>query len=104
MYDPRVGRRFIPSHKARIPHEAGGYLMRANGSGFRNDFEFADSATPGKRIFLLFGASFTAGEGVPNGCRYGDCLTKLVPQLEVYNYGMPMTGPDQQYLTYKEFA
>jgi carbamoyltransferase len=52
----------------------------------------------------LFGDSFTAGDGVSNGKRYGDILENTIPDLEVYNFGLPATGTDQQYLTYQEFA
>jgi carbamoyltransferase len=52
----------------------------------------------------LFGDSFTAGEGVSNGQRYGDRLEQLVPDLEIYNFGLPATGLDQHYLIYKEYA
>jgi hypothetical protein len=52
----------------------------------------------------LFGDSFTAGEGVSNGQRYGDFLEKMLPGCEIYNFGLPATGLDQHYLIYKEFA
>ncbi|NIR28428.1 MAG: hypothetical protein GWN84_03705 [Gammaproteobacteria bacterium] len=103
-YHPVIGFRFIPGLKARIPYERGGYLIRANATGFRNDFEFQREKRPGKRRVLLFGDSFTAGEGVSNGQRYGDYLEKLVPDLEVYNFALPATGTDQHYLIYREFA
>ena len=44
-YHPVIGFRFIPGLKARIPHEGGGYLVRANATGFRYDHEF-ESAKP----------------------------------------------------------
>ena len=34
-YHPAFGFRFIPNLKARVEHEAGGYLVRSNKSGFR---------------------------------------------------------------------
>lgn len=103
-YHPVIGFRFIPETKARIPHEGGGYLVRTNESGFRCDHSFERSRTTGKRRILLFGNSFTAGEGVSNGHRYGDHLERIVPNLEVYNYGLPATGLDQHYLIYQEYA
>ena len=47
------------------------------------------------------GDSFTAGDGVSNGQRFGDHLEALVPNLEVYNFGLPASGPDQHYLLFR---
>lgn len=103
-YHPVIGFRFVPDLKARIQHEGGGYLVRTNSTGFRSDRAFERRNAAGARRILLFGDSFTAGEGVSNGQRYGDHLEKLVPNLEVYNYGLPATGLDQHYLIYREYA
>ncbi len=103
-YHPVIGFRFVPGIKARIPHEGGGYLVRTNETGFRGDREYSQALRPGIRRILLFGDSFTAGDGVSNGYRYGDVLERLVPDLEVYNYGLPATGLDQHYLIYREYA
>lgn len=103
-YHPMIGFRFIPGLRARVPHEGGGYLLHANEAGFRCDREFVRPRRPGFRRVLLFGDSFTAGDGVSNGQRYGDALERLVPHLEVYNFGLPGTGTDQQYLAYREYA
>jgi carbamoyltransferase len=103
-YHPTIGFRFVPGVRARIPHEGGGYLVRTNGTGFRCDHPFVRERSAGMRRILLFGDSFTAGEGVSNGYRYGDHLERMVPSLEVYNYGLPATGLDQHYLIYKEYA
>lgn len=103
-YHPIIGRRFVPDIKARVPHEGGGYMVRTNESGFRSNYDFATERNGQKRRILLFGDSFTAGEGVSNGQRYSDFLEKLVPDLEVYNYGLPATGLDQHYLIYQEYA
>ena len=103
-YHPAVAFRFIPGLKCRVPHDGGGYLVRANADGFRYDRAFQKTKREGTRRILLFGDSFTAGEGVSNGQRYGDVLEKTIPNLEVYNFGMPATGTDQHYLIYKEFA
>ena len=104
QYHPTYGYHFIPGVKARIPHEGGGYLVRANAAGFRSDREFVAVRTPGRRRVLLFGDSYTAGDGVSNGARYGDLLEKYVPGIEVYNYGLPGTGTDQHYLVYAGVA
>ena len=103
---PAIGYTFIPGVKARVslPNEEAAYLIRANGQGFRCDREFVAEKSEGKTRALLFGDSFTAGDGVSNGKRYGDLLEQSVPGLEVYNFGLPGTGTDQQYLAYQEFA
>ncbi|MGQ0512048.1 MAG: SGNH/GDSL hydrolase family protein [Betaproteobacteria bacterium] len=104
QYHPRVGHTFVPGVRARVPHETGGYLIRVNQSGFRSDAEF--EARKGRRRLraLLFGDSFTAGDGVSNGKRYGDILERELPDLEVYNFGLPGSGTDQQYLLWQEYA
>lgn len=104
QYHPTYGFQFIPGVKARIPHEGGGYLVRANAAGFRSDREFLEMRTPGRRRVLLFGDSYTAGDGVSNGMRYGDLLERQIPGIEVYNYGLPGTGTDQHYLVYADVA
>src|SRR5262249_39118889 len=82
----------------------GGYLVRSNAAGFRSDFEFAKTRTPGKFRAILFGDSQTAGDGVSNPNRYSDAAMRLLDGLEIYNYGLSGTGPDQQYLTYLDCA
>jgi lysophospholipase L1-like esterase len=103
-YHPTIAYRFIPGLQVRIPHESGGYLIRTNSAGFRCAHEFTAPKTPGKRRVLLFGDSFTAGDGVSNGKRFGDYLESMIPDLEVFNFGMPGTGTDQHYLIWRDFA
>ncbi|MBI2761110.1 MAG: SGNH/GDSL hydrolase family protein, partial [Chloroflexi bacterium] len=104
QYHPRIGHTYIPGLRARVPHESGGYLVKTNSSGFRSDRDFVPERTPGLRRALLFGDSSTAGDGVSNSARYSDVLEELTPGLEVYNYGLPGTGTDQQYLAYQDYA
>ena len=103
-YHPIIGYRFIPGIKARIDSPEGGYLIQANDSGFRCTHNFEKNKKIGVRRILLFGDSFTAGDGVSNDKRYGDILEREIPDLEVFNFGLPATGTDQQYLVYKEYA
>ena len=103
-YHPVLGYRFVPNLKARVPHESGGYLVQANEAGFRSNRPFARERTAGMRRVLLFGDSFTAGDGVSNGRRYADALESKVRALEVYNYGLSGTGTDQQFLAWREFG
>ena len=103
-YQPVIGYRFIPGIKARVDSPEGGYLIQVNDAGFRCNHDFQKRKKPGLRRILLFGDSFTAGDGVPNAKRYGDILEGQIPHLEVYNFGLPGTGTDQQYLAYKEYS
>lgn len=104
QYHPTIGYKFIPNLKSRIQHEAGGYLMRTNEWGFRSENEFSKTKTPGKKRVLFFGDSFTAGDGVSNKYRYTDVLEQMLPDTEVFNFGLPGSGTDQQFLLFQEYA
>ena len=104
QYDPLFGYRFIPGLKARVEHEGGGYLVRVNQAGFRCDREFQQQKAEAEFRVLLFGDSYTAGDGVSNKDRYGDLLERIVPNLSVYNFGLSGSGTDQQYLIFRELA
>ena len=101
QYDPLLGIRWVPGVKGWAD---AGFLVRVNQSGFRSDREFEPRKKPGTSRMLLFGDSFTAGHGVSNGRRYGDVLERLVPGLEVLNFGINGTGTDQHYLAFREMA
>ncbi len=103
-YHPVIGHRFIPFIKARILHESGGYLIRCNNLGFRCNRDIKPRTTSRKRRILIFGDSYTAGEGVCNEARYSDQLELISKDVEIYNFGLPGTGTDQQYLAYKTYA
>lgn len=103
-YHPVTGYRFIPGIKARVRHEGGGYLVKANQAGFRCEHEVTSRKAPGVFRVVLFGDSYTAGEGVSNRHRFGDRLEAALPGVEVLNFGLPGSGTDQQYLTWREFA
>jgi len=102
-HHPIIGYRFIPGLKARLEHEGGGYLVRVNDAGFRSEREFVKEKGDKFRI-LLFGDSFTAGDGVSNKFRYSDLLESLIPGIEIYNFALPGSGTDQHYLTWREIA
>ncbi len=104
QYDPVLGHRYIPGLRTRVPHWNGGYLVRVNEAGFRCDHEVAPERPAGSARALLFGDSFTAGDGVSNRDRYGDALERLVPGLQVLNFGLSGSGTDQQYLAFREVA
>ena len=103
-YHERIGHRYVPNLRARIPHEAGGYLIRTNSSGFRCTHEVTKKKPEGKYRIILFGDSFTAGDAVSNQQRYGDMLEQRFPALQVLNFGLSGTGTDQQYLVFQEYA
>lgn len=102
-YHPTIGYKFIPGLKSRVQHEGGGYFVKTNNYGFRSDQDFTPEKKTRKRI-LVFGDSFTAGDGVSNKFRYTDLLQEALPESEIYNFGLPGSGTDQQYLLYKEYA
>jgi hypothetical protein len=104
QYHPCIGYTYIPNLACRVAHDGGGYLLRTNTAGFRCEHEFVSGRRPGRRRVLLFGDSQTAGDGVSNAQRFGDRLEGLVPDVEVYNFGLPSSGTDQQYLAYKTLA
>jgi len=103
-YHPRIGYTYIPGIKSRVPHESGGYLIKVNEQGFRSNYNFAEKKNGREFRILLFGDSQTAGDGVSNGERYGDILEELIPNLTAYNFGIPGSGTDQQFLAYQEYA
>lgn len=103
-HHPVIGYRFVPGLKARVSGDTGGYLIRTNDRGFRCDHDVARQRPAGMRRALLFGDSFTAGDCVSNGQRYGDLLERHIPDLQVLNFGLPGTGTDQHYLAYREFG
>jgi hypothetical protein len=102
QYHPVVGYQFIPNLKARLDNDEQGYLLRTNGQGFRADREFVQAKAGDAYRILFFGDSFTAGDSVPNRDRYTDQLETLVDGVETYNFGLPGSGTDQQYLLFRE--
>lgn len=103
-YHPIIGYRYIPHLQTRIQHETGGYLIKVNSLGFRSDIEFEQQRNGNHKRILLFGDSYTAGDGVSNKKRFSDLLMQMLPSVEVYNFAVSGTGTDQQYLIYKEYA
>lgn len=102
-YHPLTGYKFMPDLKIRVQHEGGGYFVKTNNHGFRSDQDYAHTKGSARRI-LVFGDSFTAGDGVSNKYRFTDLLQAGLDGTEVYNFGLPGSGTDQQYLLYKEYA
>lgn len=103
-YHPVIGYRFIPELKARVRHEGGGYLVQTNSLGFRQSTELTPTPATGRKRVLVFGDSYTAGDGVSNGHRYTDLIEQKFDNVEIVNFGLPGSGTDQQYLSYREYA
>ncbi|MBZ0264094.1 SGNH/GDSL hydrolase family protein, partial [bacterium] len=101
-HDSQIGHKWIKNQVARIPHENGGYLVRTNSQGFRSDFDFETKKGKKPRI-LVFGDSYTAGDGVNNNQRFSDLLGESI-NAEVYNFGLSGSGTDQQLLIYENYA
>ena len=101
-YHPIIGHLHVPNHVVRLPHERGGYFSRTNAQGFRSDIDFTTERRGRPRI-LVFGDSFTAGQGCDNHERYAECLGREL-RADVFNYGVSGTAPDQQLLMYEELA
>lgn len=75
--------------------------IRTNSQGMRNDTDFAQESTPGKRRLMIVGDSYSFGFGVSNEETYAYQLARLMPDWEVMNLAVSATGTDQQYLTYE---
>lgn len=103
-YHPVIGYRYIPRLRARVRHEGGGYLVRVNPQGFRSEHDFSAPKPNGRFRIAISGDSFTAGEGVSNGQRFSDLLERHVPEVELFNFALPGTGTDQQYLAFREYG
>lgn len=103
QHDTMFGYRFLPGLKLRVEHEGGGYLIKTNQEGFRCNSEVTPGKSMGKRV-LVFGDSYTAGDGVSNGKRYSEVLEKNLNDTEVLNFGLSGSGTDQQYLIYQQYA
>lgn len=103
-YHERIGFTYMPQSRSRVSDAVGDYLVRTNGQGFRSDRDFEPARRVGIRRILLFGDSQTAGDGVANPLRYSDRLEAMVPGIEIYNYGLSGTGPDQHLLAFEEYA
>lgn len=101
-HDPQVGQLFVPNLNARVPNELGGYYVRTNSQGFRADIEFQEKKNH-KLRFLCFGDSFTAGDLCSNHQRFSDILGTIY-DAEVFNYGIPGSGPDQHLLVFERYA
>jgi hypothetical protein len=70
----------------------------------RDPREFSPTPPAGITRIVLFGDSFTVGEGLDVADRYSSLLEGSEPGLEVMNFGLQGSGPDVQYLIYREMG
>lgn len=103
-YNETIGHLYIPNLLVRIMHENGGYFLKTNNLGFRSDIDFKIQKDVNVKRVMIFGDSFTAGDGVENSQRYSDLLQSKIENIEVFNFGLSHSGTDQQYLIFKEIA
>src|ERR1043166_4947271 len=90
-HHPTIGYTLIPGVRARVslPNEDTAYLVRVNAQGFRCEHDFASAKAEGKSRVLLFGDSFTAGDGVSNRPGYGERPAEVNPWLRLHHLCPP---------------
>jgi hypothetical protein len=93
MFDPDLGWSIRPN--GNKPQ------YKANSKGLRATREYSLAPPPGKVRVAAFGDSFTHASGVPTGFTWEEKLEGVVPGLEVINFGIPGTAPDQALLRYR---
>jgi hypothetical protein len=80
-----------------------GWVMappNANAAGIRDDREYSALPAPGVARFSSFGDSYTYSDEVAIADSWAKQIAKTEPSLEVLNYGLPASAPDQAYLRY----
>jgi len=77
--------------------------FRTNSLGLR-DKEFPIERTPGRCRIVVLGDSFTWGLGVKAEDRFTGILEKEHPEWEVFNFGVPAYGTDQELLLWEKHA
>jgi hypothetical protein len=74
---------------------------RTNSRGLRASREYAPQPPPGTLRLAAFGDSFTHASGVSNPATWAAQLEGLAPGVEVLNFGIPASAPDQALLRYR---
>jgi hypothetical protein len=82
----------------------GDKLLSSNSRGLRGRREYADEKPAGVTRVLVFGDSFTFGEGVSDDETYAHVLEELLPGVEVLNFGVHGYGHDQMLLYLEDEA
>ena len=102
-HDARLGHRYLPSLRVRVPHERGCYWVHTNRAGFRCEHELDAPRRPDRPRILLVGDSFAAGDGVDEHERWSDLLAAS-HGLEVHNLALPGTAAEQHALVIEDHA
>ena len=98
QYHPIFGQWHVPKLRAYVPHERGYFIVKTNREGMRSSVDYDLQNRGGRFRILLFGDSYTAGDGVHNEERYSDLLERMWEGIEVLNFGINSGGIDQQVL------
>ncbi|OUU25010.1 MAG: hypothetical protein CBB97_10525 [Candidatus Endolissoclinum sp. TMED37] len=101
IHEARWGYKFQPNINARIMHDGGGFLIETNEDGFRCSRQL-NKDTENKKI-LIFGDSYTAGDGVSNSARFSNKLNDRLKNFDIYNFGLSGSGTDQQLIIFDNF-
>ena len=94
--DPLLGHAFRPGLDMPVPHEASVYRLRTNRDGFRDDRAHGPKREGVPKI-VVFGDSFSAGDGVENHARWSDQLAARFG-ADVLNLAVPGGAPDHNVL------
>src|ERR1035441_7372993 len=80
-----------------------GWVMappNANAAGIRDDREYSALPASGIARFSAFGDSYTYSDEVGIHDSWAKQIAATDPALEILNYGLPASAPDQAYLRY----
>jgi hypothetical protein len=111
VYDPLLGWRARPNLRNR--RVFGDEILNTNSLGLRGATEYAigdpggrnESGEPNERLrVLVLGDSFTFGDEVSDDETFCHYLSRLLPEVEIMNFGMHGYGHDQMLLLYRELA
>jgi len=101
IYDPIRGWAVKPNMRDVVIYD-GIMTVSSNSKGIRGKVEYPYKKSEGKIRILIFGDSFTFGEGVNDTETYAYYLQEMLPDTEVINLGVMGYGHDQMLLYLKE--
>lgn len=100
-FDKKLGLIYAPNLTISVEHESGYYVVQTNRQGFRIDRDLYNNMSKDKTI-LIFGDSYTAGDGVSNGRRFTDLLAKEFSGTEFLNLAVSGSSLDQNYIIFSD--
>ena len=100
-FDTKLGLIYAPNLTISVGNDLGTYVVRTNKQGFRIDRDLDINKTKEKTI-LIFGDSYTAGDGVSNGRRFTDLLEKEFSGTEFLNLAVSGSSLDQNYIVFSD--